>query len=54
MTLSRNNVDYIVTEYGVAKMKGQSTKQRAKNLIAIAHPAFRESLEKQAAELGLI
>lgn len=54
VTLSRNNVDYIVTEYGVAKMKGQSTKQRAKNLIAIAHPAFRESLEKQAAELGLI
>jgi len=54
VTLSRNNVDYIVTEYGVAKMKAQSTKQRARNLIAIAHPAFRESLTKQAEELSLI
>lgn len=41
---NRCEIDYLVTEYGVALMKGMSVKQRAKNLIAIAHPDFRDEL----------
>lgn len=54
VTLSRNNIDYIVTEYGIALMKGQSIRQRAKNLIAIAHPKFREELAYAVKEQGII
>lgn len=39
-----NEVDYIVTEYGIAHLKGKTLRQRAENLIRIAHPDFRESL----------
>ncbi|MEY8337798.1 acetyl-CoA hydrolase/transferase C-terminal domain-containing protein [Lachnospiraceae bacterium 62-35] len=46
VTTSRNDVDYAVTEYGIAKLKGKSLKERAKALIAIAHPDFREGLQK--------
>lgn len=45
VTTSRNDVDYIVTEYGIAEMKGKTLKQRARNLINIAHPDFREELK---------
>lgn len=45
VTTSRNDVDYIVTEYGVAHLKGETLKQRARNLINIAHPDFREELK---------
>ena len=41
----------IVTEYGVASLWGKNTRQRAKALIEIAHPKFREQLAKDAAEL---
>lgn len=44
ITTSRNDVDYIVTEYGIAPMKGKSLRERAKNLINIAHPSFKEEL----------
>ena len=44
VTTSRNDVDYVVTEYGVAALRGRSNAQRAEALIAIAHPDFRESL----------
>lgn len=44
VTTSRNDVDYIVTEYGIAKLKGLTLAQRAEALIAIAHPDFREEL----------
>lgn len=37
-------MDYIVTEYGVAHLKGKTLKQRARALINIAHPSFREEL----------
>ena len=47
VTTSRNEVDYVVTEYGVAKLKGKTTKQRAKALIEIAHPDFREMLREE-------
>ena len=47
VTTSRNDVDYIVTEYGIAEMKGKTLKQRARNLINIAHPDFREELKEE-------
>lgn len=44
VTTPRNDVNYVVTEYGVAQLKGKTTKERAKELIRIAHPAFRPHL----------
>lgn len=54
VTLSRNDVDHVVTEYGVAVLRGTSINERVERLIAIAHPNFRESLKKEAIELGII
>lgn len=48
---SRNHVRFVVTEYGVADLYGKSIRERAKQLIRIAHPDFRAELEKQAKEL---
>ena len=48
---SRNHVRYIVTEYGVADLYGRSIRKRAEALISIAHPEFRESMKREAAEL---
>ena len=48
VTIPRNYVDYIVTEYGVARMKGRSVKERTEQLIAIAHPEAREELRRYA------
>ncbi|MGL4791959.1 MAG: acetyl-CoA hydrolase/transferase family protein [Anaerotignaceae bacterium] len=45
VTTSRNDVNYIVTEYGIAQLKGKTLKDRAKALIEIAHPDFREELK---------
>ncbi len=50
----RNHVHYVVTEYGVADLYGKTIRQRARQLIGIAHPDFRKDLEKQAAELHYI
>ncbi len=47
----RNHVHYIVTEYGVADLYGKTIRERARQLINIAHPDFRADLKKQAAEL---
>ena len=44
VTTSRNDVDYVVTEYGVVALKGKTLRQRAESLIRIAHPDFRERL----------
>ncbi len=48
VTLSRNNIDYIVTEYGIAPMKARTIRERVENLIAVAHPDFRQSLREAA------
>ena len=48
VTLSRNNIDYIVTGYGIAPMRGRNVRQRVENLIAVAHPDFRGELRKDA------
>lgn len=44
VTTSRNDVDYVVTEYGIANLRGKSIQDRARELINIAHPDFKESL----------
>lgn len=54
VTTSKNEVDNIVTEYGIARLYGKSISERAKALIAIAHPKFREQLWSEAKEFGLI
>lgn len=46
VTTTRNDVNYIVTEYGIAQLKGKTMKDRARALISIAHPDFREELGK--------
>lgn len=43
---SRGDVHYVATEYGVAYLFGKTIQERAKALISIAHPKFREELEK--------
>ncbi|MBQ8590831.1 MAG: acetyl-CoA hydrolase/transferase family protein [Firmicutes bacterium] len=47
VTTSRQDADYVVTEYGIAELKGRTLKQRARNLINIAHPQFRDELASE-------
>ncbi|HEY0062976.1 MAG TPA: acetyl-CoA hydrolase/transferase C-terminal domain-containing protein [Telluria sp.] len=47
-TTSKNDVNYVVTEFGVAQLRGKSAKERAQALIAIAHPDFRAELRAAA------
>jgi 4-hydroxybutyrate CoA-transferase len=49
VAVGRADIDYVVTEYGMARLRGKSLPERAKELIAIAHPNFREEL-KQASQ----
>ncbi len=44
ITTSRNDVHYVVTEYGIAELRGKTLKERARQLIEISHPDFRNSL----------
>ena len=48
VSLSRNDVDYVVTEYGAVSLRGTSVRERVKRLISIAHPKFREELQREA------
>ncbi|MEK5067485.1 acetyl-CoA hydrolase/transferase family protein [Sporosarcina sp. FSL K6-1508] len=54
VTTSKNDVDNIVTEYGIASLYGKSLAERANALIGIAHPAFREELLYDAKRNGII
>ena len=54
VTTGKNDVDYIVTEYGVAKLRGKTAFERARELIRIAHPDFREELTYEAKKRGLM
>ncbi len=47
VTTSRNDAHYVVTEYGVANLKGKTLKERAESLIKIAHPKFRQELQSE-------
>jgi acetyl-CoA hydrolase len=51
---TRNDVHYVVTEFGVADLYGKTIRHRVEALIGIAHPHFRSDLRKQARELGYI
>ncbi len=51
---TRNHVHYVVTEYGIAELYGKTIRQRATNLINIAHPDFRDELTRQARELNYL
>lgn len=51
VTTSRNDVQYIVTEYGIADLRGKTLRDRAKALIRIAHPKFREELTTKFNEI---
>jgi acyl-CoA hydrolase len=54
VTTLKNTVDKVVTEYGVAELRGRSIRQRATSLIAIAHPDHREHLTAEATRLGFL
>ncbi len=54
VSLTRGDIHYVVTEYGIAYLHGKNIRQRAMSLIAIAHPKFRPELIMQAKECGLI
>lgn len=51
VTIQRNCADFIVTEYGVAQLRGKSARRRVEELIAVAHPDFRAELRKEAQKL---
>ncbi len=54
VTTLKNTIDNVVTEYGVAELRGRSLRERAGALIAIAHPDFRDDLRRQARSLGYL
>jgi acyl-CoA hydrolase len=54
VTTIKNTVDQVVTEYGVAELRGRSISERARALIGIAHPAFRDDLEADAKAAGYL
>jgi acyl-CoA hydrolase len=54
VTTFKNIVDKVVTEYGVAELRGSSIAERTRRLIAIAHPSFREQLRADARALGYL
>ena len=54
VTTPRTDVMYVVTEYGIVNLKGKSVPERVRALISIAHPDFREELERQAREYRMI
>jgi acyl-CoA hydrolase len=54
VTVPRTDVMYVATEYGMVCLKGMPVAERAKAMISIAHPDFREELEREAYAKGLI
>ena len=54
VTTSKNDINYVVTEYGVAQLRGKTAKERARALIGIAHPKFRDELTDQAKQMKIL
>lgn len=54
VTTSKSDVDYVVTEYGTAKLKGKTASERARAMISIAHPEFRDELISGAQKMRLL
>jgi acyl-CoA hydrolase len=53
VTTSRTDIDCVVTEFGIAELRGRSLRERAQALIAIAHPKFHDQLQEAARARGL-
>lgn len=53
VSLQRNDVDYVVTEYGIAQLRGTSIRERVRRLVSIAHPKFRDYLQEEADKLKI-
>ena len=54
VTTPRMDVHYLATEYGVVNLKGKCTRDRARDIISIAHPKFRDDLQREAEDMFLI
>jgi len=54
MSTSKNDINYVVTEFGVAQLRGKSAKQRAQEMISIAHPDFRAELSEAAQQMHIL
>ncbi|MGO9411777.1 MAG: acetyl-CoA hydrolase/transferase family protein [Spirochaetia bacterium] len=54
VTLHRSNVDIVVTEHGIARLRGRTVRERVRELIAVAHPDFRAELNAKAKLLGYV
>ena len=54
VSTSKNDINYVVTEFGVAQLRGKSVKQRAREMISIAHPDFRAELTQAAKKMGYL
>ena len=54
VSLSRNNLDYLVTEFGIADLRGRPVRQRVRELVNVAHPRFRRELWQKALEFGMV
>jgi acyl-CoA hydrolase len=52
VTTTKNTVDHIVTEFGVARLRGRTVNERARMLIELAHPDHRDFLAEEAGRLG--
>ncbi len=51
VSIPRTFADFVVTEHGIARLWGKTQRERAAELIAIAHPSFRDELKREAAKL---
>jgi len=54
VSLQRNDVNYVVTEYGIVNLQGMNLMERCEALISIAHPDFRDELIESAKKLKLL
>ena len=54
VSLSRNDLHYLCTEYGIVNLRGTTIEERVEKIISIAHPKFRDSLRQEAIALGII
>ncbi len=54
VSLSRNDIDWLVTEYGAVNLRGTGIRERVERIISVAHPKFRDGIKAEAVELGII
>ena len=54
VSLSRNDIDWLVTEYGAVCLRGTGLTERAKLIISVAHPKFRDQLLQEAIDIGIL